>query len=95
MRLLEAFALDMGVRSSRLFVILATLILYFKLPREYFTSRHTLAVKDSSILRLLYYPPLSPNDNIQAGGDIRAGVHTDYGTLTLLFQAWTSSTLEF
>jgi isopenicillin N synthase-like dioxygenase len=36
-------------------------------------------------LRLLSYPPVK-QDVLQAGGTSRAGAHSDYGTLTLLFQ---------
>ena len=36
------------------------------------------------MFRLLYYPASTPA--IEAGVDIRAGAHSDYGSLTLLFQ---------
>ncbi len=36
-------------------------------------------------LRLLHYPPVAPG-GFQGGKRIRAGAHTDYGSLTLLFQ---------
>ncbi|KAG9074749.1 hypothetical protein FRC06_010489 [Ceratobasidium sp. 370] len=54
-------------------------------PEDYFTSRHAYESEHSSILRLLYYPPSDiPED--QREGEIRAGAHSDYGSLTLLFQ---------
>jgi isopenicillin N synthase-like dioxygenase len=34
----------------------------------------------------LHYPPLPPNIEIQPKIDIRAGAHSDYGSITLLFQ---------
>jgi isopenicillin N synthase-like dioxygenase len=34
----------------------------------------------------LHYPPLPSNVEIQPKVDIRAGAHSDYGTITLLFQ---------
>ncbi|KAH8600057.1 oxidoreductase-like protein [Bisporella sp. PMI_857] len=40
----------------------------------------------SSILRLLYYPAIKPSENFQPSVDIRAGAHSDYGSITLLFQ---------
>ncbi|KAJ3281748.1 hypothetical protein HK104_011304 [Borealophlyctis nickersoniae] len=50
--------------------------------QEFFVRKHRFEEPSGDILRLLHYPPL-PND----GGDwIRAGGHSDYGTLTLLFQ---------
>ncbi|KAF8309572.1 P-loop containing nucleoside triphosphate hydrolase protein [Clavulina sp. PMI_390] len=72
MTLLEAFSVDMN------------------LPKDYFTSRHNFEEANRSILRLLYYPPVEdlPGDVSQSTApDIRAGAHSDYGTLTLLFQA--------
>ncbi|KAG8763800.1 hypothetical protein FRC12_008401, partial [Ceratobasidium sp. 428] len=56
-----------------------------QLPEDYFTSRHTYDSEQSSILRLLYYPPSDIPDD-QRQGEIRAGAHSDYGSLTLLFQ---------
>ncbi|KAL7271157.1 hypothetical protein RUND412_006107 [Rhizina undulata] len=51
---------------------------------EYFTTSHTATATHPSgtILRLLHYPPI-PN---RPATDIRAGAHSDYGSLTLLFQ---------
>lgn len=39
-----------------------------------------------SVFRLLYYPTLPPSDDYDGETDIRAGAHSDYGTITLLFQ---------
>ncbi|KAF8759834.1 hypothetical protein RHS01_01941 [Rhizoctonia solani] len=55
------------------------------LPDDYFTSRHAYNSQHSSILRLLYYPPSNLSED-QVQGQIRAGAHSDYGSLTLLFQ---------
>ena len=61
--------------------ILSAMALSLGLPADHFaplTDRHT------SALRLLHYPDLSgvePED-----GQLRAGAHSDYGTLTLLRQ---------
>ncbi|CAE6527398.1 unnamed protein product [Rhizoctonia solani] len=55
------------------------------LPDDYFTSRHVYNSQQSSILRLLYYPPSNISEDQRQGG-IRAGAHSDYGSLTLLFQ---------
>lgn len=61
---------------------------------EYFTASHTSTNGPSgSILRLLYYPPISSGD-YDPSSDIRAGAHSDYGSLTLLFQHDGASGLE-
>jgi len=52
----------------------------FGLPEAYFDSLHG---QHYSSARLLHYPPL-PAEYLP--GQIRAGAHTDYGTVTLLFQ---------
>ncbi|QRV87578.1 2OG-Fe(II) oxygenase family protein [Ceratobasidium sp. AG-Ba] len=56
-----------------------------QLPEDHFTSRHAYDSEQSSILRLLYYPPSDISED-QAHGEVRAGAHSDYGSLTLLFQ---------
>ncbi|KAF2087817.1 Clavaminate synthase-like protein [Saccharata proteae CBS 121410] len=54
---------------------------------SWFAQRHDRTRGPSSnILRLLYYPALSPSAVQVPSTDIRAGAHSDYGTLTLLFQ---------
>ncbi|KAK9242331.1 hypothetical protein V1506DRAFT_547890 [Lipomyces tetrasporus] len=50
---------------------------------EWFSSRHDWEKVSGSILRLLYYPAVSNSDG---ENEIRAGAHTDYGSMTLLFQ---------
>lgn len=54
-------------------------------PTDYFSSRHDQSLGPSgSIFRLLYYPRSAtdtPNPN-----SIRAGAHSDYGSITLLFR---------
>lgn len=50
------------------------------MPANYLTERHQT---HGYTLRLLHYPPLS---TAPKPGQIRAGAHSDYGTLTLLFQ---------
>ncbi|KAI4737787.1 iron/ascorbate family oxidoreductase [Aureobasidium sp. EXF-12298] len=53
---------------------------------DWFSSRHDQSKGASgSIMRLLYYPSIP--DTLPPGeDDIRAGAHSDYGSLTLLFQ---------
>jgi isopenicillin N synthase-like dioxygenase len=60
---------------------------------EYFTAAHTSTNGSSgSIMRLLYYPATPPEFDITS--DIRAGAHSDYGSLTLLFQHRNETGLE-
>lgn len=40
---------------------------------------------NATALRLLYYPPLPEESNIKPG-QVRCGEHSDYGSITLLFQ---------
>ncbi|KAF2772951.1 Clavaminate synthase-like protein [Teratosphaeria nubilosa] len=50
---------------------------------DWFSSRHDRAKGVSgTIFRLLYYPEAE----FQNGIDLRAGAHSDYGSITLLFQ---------
>jgi isopenicillin N synthase-like dioxygenase len=58
--------------------LLQALELALQLPDSFFTSRHG----KNFFLRLLHYPPFEQ----AAANQLRAGEHTDYGTITLLFQ---------
>lgn len=54
------------------------------LASDFFTLHHH-AIDDR--LRLIHYPPLPFHADLSKDGtDIRAGSHSDYGTITLLFQ---------
>lgn len=59
--------------------VMAAFALSLGLPHGYFDERHTGLTQT---LRLLHYPPVEAVGEGQLG----AGAHTDYGTLTLLFQ---------
>ena len=41
--------------------------------------------ENATALRLLYYPPL-PDESIIKPEQVRCGEHSDYGSITLLFQ---------
>lgn len=60
--------------------ILQAFAIALQLPESFFTLNHT---DQNHTLRLLHYPPLN---QIPLPGQVRAGEHTDYGTITLLFQ---------
>jgi hypothetical protein len=65
---------------QQLFAHLATAL---QTPPDWFTSRHDQSKGPSgTVFRMLYYPA---NDDID-GTDLRAGAHSDFGSLTLLFQ---------
>lgn len=52
-----------------------------------FTNTHKVmaSTKNCTTLRLLHYPCI-PQDKLIKPGQIRCGEHTDYGSITLLFQ---------
>ncbi|CAK9439186.1 uncharacterized protein LODBEIA_P34100 [Lodderomyces beijingensis] len=58
---------------------------------QWFTSRYDPKLKSGSTLRFLHYPVLNSNNS---EGEIRAGAHTDYGSMTLLFQRRNQEGLE-
>ncbi|KAL2075289.1 hypothetical protein VTL71DRAFT_232 [Oculimacula yallundae] len=53
---------------------------------DWFASRHRGDEASSCTLRLLHYPPIPPGTDYKPDVDIRAGAHSDYGSITLLFQ---------
>ncbi|MEO0540865.1 MAG: 2-oxoglutarate and iron-dependent oxygenase domain-containing protein [Cyanobacteria bacterium P01_A01_bin.105] len=59
--------------------VLQAFAIALSLPPHYFDDKHG----DNYFLRLLHYPPI---DQPLAVGQLRAGAHTDYGTMTLLWQ---------
>ncbi|MEJ6484807.1 2-oxoglutarate and iron-dependent oxygenase domain-containing protein [Nostoc punctiforme UO1] len=60
--------------------VLQAFALALELPEYFFTTRHN---QKNHTLRLLHYPPLQTSPK---PGQVRAGEHSDYGSLTLLFQ---------
>ncbi|KAJ5874274.1 uncharacterized protein N7529_002704 [Penicillium soppii] len=69
--------------------ILTLLALGLEIPEDFFTTRHDpRSGSTGSILRYLYYPSIfSPSTAAYAHDkDVRAGAHSDYGSITLLFQ---------
>ncbi len=60
--------------------VLQAFALALELPENFFTIRHN---QTNHTLRLLHYPPLHMPPK---PGQVRAGEHSDYGSLTLLFQ---------
>ncbi|KAM5448404.1 hypothetical protein MaudCBS49596_005494 [Microsporum audouinii] len=69
--------------------LLTLLALGLEIPSDWFSSRHDASKGPSgSTLRYLYYPSRkSPaTATFKHGIDVRAGAHSDYGSITLLFQ---------
>lgn len=64
-------------------------------PPNWLSSRHSRDLGPSgSILRYLHYPSLSASPTYRPDVDIRAGAHSDYGSITLLFQRPSQPGLE-
>ncbi|MBD0335448.1 MAG: isopenicillin N synthase family oxygenase [Cyanobacteria bacterium Co-bin13] len=64
--------------------VLRALALALQLPENFFVKHHQ---QPAHTLRLLHYPPYSPTSAQTPGVQpIRAGEHSDYGSITLLFQ---------
>lgn len=63
-------------------------------PDDFFIKAHDITGSESqTCFRLLHYPPVDPEDSIPEGY-FRAGAHTDWSFLTLLFQHAGQSGLE-
>ena len=60
--------------------VLQTFALALSLPEDFFIRRHN---QQHHTLRSLHYPPLQTPPK---PGQLRAGEHSDYGSITLLFQ---------
>lgn len=66
-------------------------------PPTFFRDRHLRELGPSgSILRFLYYPPFNSLDpgTADPAADVRAGAHSDYGSITLLFRLRGQAGLE-
>ena len=66
-----------------------SLALGLGLDQDFFVLCHQeiLGPKSISKLRSIYYPALSKIDLVS--GHVRCGEHSDYGTITFLYQVWT------
>jgi isopenicillin N synthase-like dioxygenase len=62
--------------------LLRAIALGMDLPEDFFREYHT---KRDNQLRLLHYPPVAA-DLLRAGDVERIAAHSDFGTMTLLFQ---------
>ncbi|CAF9934478.1 MAG: hypothetical protein ALECFALPRED_005958 [Alectoria fallacina] len=82
-RLLHLFALGLKIDPS-------------EGGKYWFSSRHDPSQGSSgSVLRFLHYPAVKIDESdLDTTVDIRAGAHSDYGSLTLLFQRASQAGLE-
>ena len=73
--------------SQLCFRFLEVLSYGLHLPPDFMKNAHTLMGQKGNPtgLRSLYYPPIQSDSSIKAG-QVRLGEHTDYGTVTFLFQ---------
>jgi len=60
--------------------VLQAFAIALQVPEDFFTTKHD---QQNHTLRLLHYPPIERSPK---PGQVRAGVHSDYGSITLLFQ---------
>lgn len=73
-RILELFAIGLEINEK-------------EGGKDWFTPYHDAAKGPSgTVFRTLYYPSLPTSLGYDNETDIRAGAHSDYGTITLLFQ---------
>lgn len=71
-------------------LILKALSIALDVPAEYFINNHTFLDENgtfgTSVMRYLYYPPVSNDVDTMDLNQTRCGAHFDYGTFTLLSQ---------
>jgi len=79
---LVAFQDDCRRLCARILAVLETAL---GVREGWFRERHQGSGETGSVLRLLHYPPLD-REGDGDGEDVRAGAHSDYGSITLLFQ---------
>ncbi|GAA6048425.1 hypothetical protein JCM3770_003752 [Rhodotorula araucariae] len=85
--LLQQHAAELAAFQHGCFSICQRLLQAFavalELPEDYFTSQHHEGPDSRSILRFLHYPAIPAGTQVDPN---RAGQHSDYGSLTCLFQ---------
>merc|ERR1712191_15298 len=78
--------------------LLKCLAIALGLEENYFVERHKhMCAEDKqnpTTFRTLFYPSLSASDTLEAGVQ-RCGEHSDYGTVTLLFQDDMGDLMQF
>ncbi|KAI0525316.1 hypothetical protein F5B22DRAFT_333367 [Xylaria bambusicola] len=97
-RSIEPYQTDLAIFRDSCHTLCRKLLLLFGIglgvdPPEFFTAVHTPDEPSGSILRFLYYPPPNATPSAQEA-DVRAGAHSDYGSVTLLFRLRGQAGLE-
>lgn len=78
-KLLEPFIEQCTIASNH---VLRALALALDIQEDTFVTAHS---KEQNTFRLLHYPALDNDTDVHENED-RAGAHTDYGSITILFQ---------
>ncbi|KAI2633820.1 hypothetical protein GGS21DRAFT_518826 [Xylaria nigripes] len=95
---IEPYEADLAAFRASCHALCRKLLLLFGIglgvnPPDFFAAAHAPSETSGSVLRLLYYPPPSATPSAQEA-DMRAGAHSDYGSLTLLFRLKGQAGLE-
>ncbi|KAJ8128852.1 hypothetical protein O1611_g4780 [Lasiodiplodia mahajangana] len=95
---IEPYEADLATFRESCHALCCKLLLLFGIglgvnPPDFFTRAHSPDKESGSILRFLYYPPPSAVPSAQEA-DVRAGAHSDYGSVTLLFRLKGQAGLE-
>ncbi|KAI0119968.1 hypothetical protein GGR51DRAFT_495713 [Nemania sp. FL0031] len=95
---IEPYEADLATFRESCHALCCKLLLLFGIglgvnPSDFFTRAHSPDKASGSILRFLYYPPPSAVSSAQEA-DVRAGAHSDYGSVTLLFRLKGQAGLE-
>ncbi|KAH8652405.1 hypothetical protein BX600DRAFT_472504 [Xylariales sp. PMI_506] len=97
---ISAFQADIGAFREACHELCRKILYLFGIglatePADFFQSAHSSDLPSGSTLRFLYYP--APNTSSTATAqseDVRAGAHSDYGSITLLFRLRGQAGLE-
>ena len=97
-RTIEPYETDLALFRASCHSLCRKLLLLFGIglevdPPDFFTVARSPDKASGSILRFLYYPPPSATPSAEEA-DLRAGAHSDYGSITLLFRLRNQAGLE-
>ncbi|KAI1183473.1 2OG-Fe(II) oxygenase superfamily protein [Nemania serpens] len=95
---IEPYEADIAAFSESCHKLCCKLLLLFGIglgvsPPDFFSQAHSSDKASRAILRFLHYPPPTATPSAQES-DVRAGAHSDYGSVTLLFRLKGQAGLE-